>query len=228
MNRLTSLLPLLDGVAPECTVGVDEAGRGCLAGPVVAGAVVLPARFDMPDLDDSKALSAELRFDLAPEIRARAVAWGLGVAWPREIEAVNILQATLLAMSRAVRNLRPRLTQDRALRLVLIDGNQTIPPGLLPAGVLQHAVVGGDASVQAISAASVLAKTWRDRLMEKFDARYPGYGLAKHKGYGTAEHKAALARLGPTPLHRATFRGVRADAPAKPRPGGGQGCLPGL
>lgn len=226
MSKPNIYLPLLEDMAPERVVGVDEAGRGCLAGPVVAGAVVLPGDFDMPDLDDSKALSPELRFELAPEIRARAVAWGLGVAWPREIDAVNILQATFLAMSRAVRNLRPA----PKLRLVLIDGNQTLPAGLLVPGLLQHAIVGGDASVQAISAASVLAKTWRDRLMEAFDRHYPGYGLAKHKGYGTAEHKAALAKLGPTPLHRATFHGVRPE-PSSARPrrdGGSQGCLPGL
>lgn len=227
MSKPNTYLPLLEGIAPERIAGVDEAGRGCLAGPVVAGAVVLPGNFDMPDLDDSKALSPELRFELAPEIRARAVAWGLGVSWPREIDAVNILQATFLAMSRAVRSLRPT---PKKLRLVLIDGNQTLPAGLLVPGLLQHAIVGGDASVQAISAASVLAKTWRDRLMETFDRHYPGYGLARHKGYGTAEHKAALARLGPTLLHRASFRGVRHE-PSCPRSCRGaenQGCLPGL
>ena len=217
--RPTHLSLPLDQVPPEGMAGVDEAGRGCLAGPVVAGAVILPEDFDMPDLDDSKALTPEMREDLYPEIRRRALAFCLGVAWQGEIDEHNILQATFLAMSRAVTRLRTRP------RLLLIDGNQTIPEHLLGPGYLQRAVVGGDASIQAIAAGSVLAKVWRDRLMEVLDAHHPGYGLARHKGYATGEHLDAIRRLGPSPIHRMTFKGVRPDAPVtKP----GQGCLPGL
>jgi len=208
----------LEELPPEAVAGVDEAGRGCLAGPVVAGAVILPEDFDMPDLDDSKALTAEVRSDLYPEIRSRASAFCLGVSWQGEIDERNILQATFLAMSRAVTRLKSRP------RLLLIDGNQTIPEPLLGQGYLQRAVVGGDASIQAIAAASVLAKVWRDQLMEVLDTRYPGYGLARHKGYATSDHLEAIKKLGPSPIHRLTFKGVRKEEPAP----GGQGCLPGL
>ncbi len=210
----------LEELSAEATAGVDEAGRGCLAGPVVAGAVILPEDFDMPDLDDSKALTPELRQDLYPEIRRRAVAFCLGVAWHGVIDEINILQATLTAMSRAVTRLHVKP------RLVLVDGNQTIPEPLLGPGYLQRAVVGGDASVQAIAAASVLAKVWRDQLMEVLARRYPGYGLDKHKGYATSEHLAALRELGPSPIHRLTFKGVRQDDAESSSQE--QGCLPGL
>ncbi|MEA4856048.1 MAG: ribonuclease HII [Solidesulfovibrio sp.] len=185
--------------------GVDEAGRGCLAGPVVAGAVILPAAYDLPYLTDSKKLSAARREALAPAIKAQALAWGVGMAWPAEIDRVNILQATFLAMSRAVR------AMGRAVSLLRIDGNKCIPAGylsLLSFAPGQEAVVGGDASVPAISAASILAKTSRDRLMTVFDRQFPGYGFAGHKGYGAAAHLAALRRLGPCRIHRLTFRGV--------------------
>ena len=185
--------------------GVDEAGRGCLAGPVVAGAVILPRDYDLPYLTDSKKLSAARREVLAPAIKAQAVAWGVGMAWPTEIDRINILQATFAAMARAV----------RAMGLVpaalAIDGNKCIPAGhlaILSAAPRQQAIVGGDASVPAISAASILAKTSRDRLMTVFDRQYPGYGFAGHKGYGAAAHLEALRRLGPCRLHRLTFRGV--------------------
>lgn len=191
--------------------GIDEAGRGCLAGPVVASAVILPARYDLPGLTDSKLLSARRREKLAPAIRASAVAWGLGIVWPRRIERVNILVATLEAMSRAA------CTLAAAPALLLIDGNRTIPEDMLrtawrkvqPAPPpRQRALVGGDRSEPAISAASILAKTFRDRLMAALARRWPGYGLERHMGYGTREHLAALRRLGPCPLHRRTFRGV--------------------
>lgn len=201
---------------PETTAGIDEAGRGCLAGPVVAAAVMLPAVFDLPGLDDSKACSARTRETLAPRIRQCAVAWGLGVVWPARIDAVNILQATFEAMSRAVCALR----QPPAL--LLVDGDKTVPtatlalrwrkggPASLPA---QRAIVGGDKSEPAISAASILAKTFRDRLMRRLARRWTGYGFEEHKGYGTREHLDALRRLGPCPLHRLTFRGVLPERP---------------
>ena len=207
--------------APLATAGIDEAGRGCLAGPVVAAAVILPASYDLPGLNDSKACSVKTRETLAPRIRACALAWGLGVVWPRRIEAINILQATFEAMSRAVRALRATPA------LLLIDGNKTLPPEMLAlhwrkahAGEppRQRCIVGGDASEPAISAASILAKTFRDKLMIQLEARWPGYGFATHKGYGTEEHYAALRRLGPCPLHRMTFRGVLPEPPA-PRQG---------
>lgn len=215
--------------APQWTIGVDEAGRGCLAGPVVAAAVLLPPRYELPGLGDSKALKADARDTLAPAIRRCALAWGLGVSWQGEIDKINILQATFLAMSRALRVLRPAslssLTSSSpaARPLLLIDGNKTIPdavllhtlctrdPGLaLPA---QKAVVDGDALEPCISAASILAKTFRDRIMEHLDNRYPQYGFAKHKGYGTKAHLAALQTHGPCPLHRLTFARVLPPVP---------------
>lgn len=201
--------------------GIDEAGRGCLAGPVVAAAVILPAVYDLPGLTDSKALSVKARELLAPRIKACAVAWGLGVVWPRRIERINILQATFEAMSHAVGVLG--VTPDR----LLIDGNKTLPEAVLAplwrarhtvALPPQRAIVGGDKSEDAISAASILAKTFRDRLMLHLARRWPGYGLEVHKGYGTRTHYEALRRLGPCPQHRLTFRGVL-PASAAPRQG---------
>lgn len=174
--------------------GVDEAGRGPLAGPVFAAAVVLDPRRPIAGLDDSKKLSEKKRECLEPIIMASALAYGLGRADAQEIDQINILQATLLAMRRAV----------AALAIVpgavVVDGNRITNFGL-PA----EAVVGGDARVPAISAASILAKVARDREMVALDAQFPGYGFAQHKGYGTAVHMAALARLGPTPHHRLSF-----------------------
>ena len=180
--------------------GIDEAGRGCLAGPVVAGAVILPPGYDLPGLTDSKKLSPRRRAELAQAIKAQAVSWALGFSWPREIDRINILQATLAAMSRALCALR--VQPD----CVLVDGNRAFPSPLP-----LTTVVGGDAIHPCISAASILAKTFRDELLERMDERYPGYGLAVHKGYGTREHLEALRRLGPSPAHRATFRGVRPE-----------------
>lgn len=180
--------------------GIDEAGRGCLAGPVVAAAVILPRHTDLPGLTDSKKLTARQRTVLARVIKAQAVSWALGFSWPREIEQVNILQATLLAMSRA---------QDALAvvpGLVLVDGNRSFS-SVLP----QRTIVGGDALCPCISAASILAKTFRDILLDGLDVRYPGYGLARHKGYGTRVHLEALRQLGPSPAHRMTFRGVRPE-----------------
>ncbi|MBQ9451702.1 MAG: ribonuclease HII [Desulfovibrio sp.] len=191
--------------------GIDEAGRGCLAGPVVAAAVILPARFDLPGLDDSKSLSVHLRETLAPRIKSCALAWGLGVVWPPRIDACNILQASLEAMAQAVRVLQI------SPALLLVDGNKTIPAAVLASTwqkghtgppPRQRAIVHGDASEPAISAASILAKTFRDALMCHLAKRWPGYGFEKHKGYGTREHFATLQLLGPCPQHRRTFRGV--------------------
>lgn len=186
---------MAEGETPVLVAGVDEAGRGCLAGPVVAAAVLVPAHWTLPGLTDSKKLSLRRREFFARQIKAQAVSWALGFSWPREIEAINILQATLRAMARAVEALAICPAQ------VLVDGNQ-----VFPASMPVEAVVGGDMSVPAISAASVLAKTFRDHLMEALAERYPGYGLERHKGYGTVEHRAAIARLGASSLHRRTFR----------------------
>ena len=194
--------------------GTDEAGRGCLAGPVVAAAVIFADGFDLMGLDDSKVLKAEERDHLADEIRSLAVGWGIGLAWMDEIARINILQASLMAMTRAVAAMRVRMgvKADPVPSRLLIDGTQIIPPmyfrkfGVpLPE---QEAVVDGDALIPAISAASILAKTFRDDLMVRFDARWPEYGFARHKGYGTKEHREALAKFGPCPLHRLDFRGV--------------------
>lgn len=204
-------------IAENPPAGVDEAGRGCLAGPVVAAAVILPRAAALPGLTDSKALTAARRAALAPRIRQCAISWGLGVIWPRRIDEINILQATFEAMARAVRFLS--VMPD----ILFVDGNRIIPESVARAHgrdgrfPLQEAVVGGDARVDAIAAASVLAKTFRDDLMERLARRWPGYGFERHKGYGTRAHYAALRRLGPCPLHRLTYRGIvaRDGAPAQ-------------
>jgi len=179
--------------------GVDEAGRGPLAGPVVAAAVILNPARPIPGLADSKLLSAARREALAAEIRAHALAWSLAEASVAEIDEINILQATMLAMTRAVAGLAIAPTE------ILVDGNRL--PRELPCPA--RAVVRGDRTVLAIGAASILAKTHRDAILTDLDGRYPDYGLARHKGYGTREHLAALARLGPTPEHRRSFAPVR-------------------
>lgn len=189
------------------TAGVDEAGRGCLAGPVVAAAVILPDTFSLPGLNDSKKLSARQREILSPRIKAVALAWSIGCSWPRETERYNILQATFHAMCRAVRSLGLTPTH------LLIDGNKTIPPLLMrrycPLSLpSQQALVGGDALEPAISAASILAKTFRDHLMDALHRRYGLYAFDRHKGYGTKEHMQLLRQHGPCPQHRLTFAGV--------------------
>jgi ribonuclease HII len=189
---------------PEPMAGVDEAGRGCLAGPVVAGAVILPPAYDLPGLTDSKKISAKTRQVLEKRIKEQALAWGLGLSWPPEIDRINILQASLTAMSRAVGTLRI------APAFLAVDGNHEIH---LP--LPQRAVVRGDTLVPAISAASILAKTFRDRLLFHLEKRYPGYGLAQHKGYGVKNHFEALRVLGPCPMHRLTFKGVCPETQAK-------------
>jgi ribonuclease HII len=183
--------------------GVDEAGRGPLAGPVVAAAVILPPQRCIRGLDDSKALDDEQRERLARYVRERSVAWGLGWASACEIDALNVLQATHLAMRRAL------LALPVAPRHVRIDGNRAPRCHDLGFSCTFETIVQGDANDAAIAAASILAKTWRDRWMESVDAVYPGYGFAGHKGYGTPGHLAALSRLGPCALHRRTFEPVR-------------------
>ena len=179
--------------------GVDEAGRGPLAGPVCAAAVILDPERPIEGLNDSKKLSAKKREALAPLIRERALAWCVAWADVHEIDTMNILQATMLAMTRAVEGLQVKP------ELILVDGNRT-PKGL-PAPV--SAVVKGDAKVAAISAASILAKTARDARMAELDAVYPGYGFAGHAGYGTAKHIEAIRTLGITPEHRRSFEPVK-------------------
>jgi ribonuclease HII len=178
--------------------GVDEVGRGPLAGPVLAGAVILDPERPIEGLRDSKKLTPKRREVLAAQIRERALAWAIGRAEVAEIDTINILEASHLAMRRAVAALD--MTPDG----IIVDGH--LAPDL---GVPAVAVVRGDDSVPAISAAAILAKVSRDAEMVGLAAQFPGYGLERHKGYPTAQHLAALKRLGPTPLHRRTFGPVR-------------------
>jgi len=178
-------------------VGIDEVGRGPLFGPVVAAAVILPKGCHLDGLTDSKKLSEKKRIEFDIEIRANAVAWAIAAVDAETIDRINIRQASLLAMRRAV--LQLALSPD----YLLVDGRDTIDwdgP--------QQAVIQGDSTSLSIAAASVLAKVHRDRLLVEFDREFPGYGLAQHKGYPCPAHKAALERLGPTPLHRKSYHPV--------------------
>ncbi|OAM17285.1 ribonuclease HII [Eikenella corrodens] len=179
--------------------GVDEAGRGPLVGSVFAAAVVLPDEYDLPGLTDSKKLSERRRDELAVFIKQQALAWCVAAASVEEIDRLNILHATMLAMRRAVHGL------ERLPEKVWIDGNR-VPPDL---GCEAEAVIKGDSKIIQISAASVLAKTARDAEMYALAERYPQYGFERHKGYGTAEHLAALQRHGALPEHRRSFAPVR-------------------
>ncbi len=181
-----------EGIALVC--GADEAGRGPLAGPVCAAAVMLPEGVELPGLDDSKKLTEKKREALFPLIKENAVACGIAFATVEEIEELNILRAALLAMDRAIAQLDPKPD------LALIDGNTT--KGI---SVPARSIVGGDGKCACIAAASVLAKVTRDRLMRELAAQYPQYGFEKHKGYGTKEHYAALEKYGPSPVHRPSF-----------------------
>ena len=185
--------------AGRIVAGVDEAGRGCLAGPVVAAAVVLPRDARLGGLDDSKRLSVEQREEWYGRVLAESIASGIGVCTPAEVDRLNILWAAMEAMRRAVANLvvGPDVT--------LIDGDRR-PPGLLAPA---EAVVGGDGVSLSIAAASVIAKVTRDRMMCAYDDTWPAYGMASHKGYPTPQHYDALAEHGPTPLHRRSFRLTR-------------------
>lgn len=197
---MKALPPLPDcPVAAPWLAGVDEVGRGPLAGPVIAAAVILDPGQPIEGLADSKRLSERRREALAEAIHARAIAVGVGRAEVEEIDRINILQASLLAMRRAV------LALGTAPELVLVDGNRC-PEGL---PCRAEAVIKGDQRVAVISAASIVAKVARDREMVALDAEYPGYGLAGHKGYPSPAHLQALARLGPSPVHRRSFGPVR-------------------
>lgn len=182
----------------HAVAGIDEAGRGPLAGPVVAAAVILPQGFELPGLTDSKQLTEKQRDRFYPLIGAQARAVGIGVATTVEIDRINILQATLLAMQRAIERLSE--TPDH----LLIDG---ITP--LPVKISQQTLKKGDSRSLSIAAASVVAKVVRDRIMLSLDRQHPGYGFARHKGYGTVQHRQAIAELGPCRHHRASFAGVK-------------------
>lgn len=197
----------LPWATPGLLAGVDEAGRGPLAGPVVAAAVILDDRQPIRGLGDSKLISPKRREKLFEEIRAKALACCIAEASVEEIDRLNILQATLLAMRRAVEGLR--LVPHR----VLVDGKQ-LPLLKMPAA----AIVKGDARVPAISAASILAKVWRDRQCLALDVRYPAYGFARHKGYPTAAHLAALRAFGACEVHRRSYAPVRAVLVLPPMP----------
>ncbi len=197
-------------VAP--IIGIDEAGRGCLAGPVVAAAVILPEQCDIAGLDDSKKLTAKKRTALVQEIFAKAQV-GLGLVWQQDIDDINILQATFHAMSKALVSLCKRHPQGYTASLS-IDGNKVIPQAVLATYWQSHykralpkqkAIVGGDGLIPSIAAASIVAKTHRDVLLQTLHRRWPQYNFAKHKGYGTKEHRQAIEKYGPCPLHRMTF-----------------------
>ena len=178
--------------------GVDEVGRGCLAGPVVACAVILPVDCIIPGVDDSKALSPVEREGLARQIKEKAVSWAIGVVGPGDIDQLNILRASLKAMKMAVEALDP---PPHAL---LVDGNQPFK-----SAVPLKAIPKGDVLSHTISAASIVAKVYRDALMVEYHSQYPQYNFAQHKGYPTKGHKEALSRYGPCPIHRMSFKGVR-------------------
>ena len=178
--------------------GIDEAGRGPLAGPVVSAAVILPKNFSVADVVDSKKLTVKKRIRLYEEIYSHAVSVGVGIVDSVEIDRINILQASLLAMSMAAENLRP---QPECL---LIDG-----PFSISSGLPQKPIARGDALSISIAAASIVAKVTRDRLMEEYHTYYPQFGFSQHKGYPTRAHKAAIRKFGYCPIHRQTFRGVK-------------------
>ena len=182
-----------------CEAGCDEAGRGCLAGSVYAAAVVLPPDYTHPLLNDSKQLTDARRRALRTDIERDALAWAIGTATAAEIDEINILRASILAMHRALDGLSMRPD------FIIVDGNRFTPYGQTP-----HAtIVKGDARYLSIAAASILAKTYRDDEMHRLAALYPGYGWERNAGYPTAAHREAIARLGVTPFHRRTFKLVK-------------------
>lgn len=185
------------GAGYRCVVGIDEAGRGPLAGPVVAASVLLPANASIQGLRDSKRLTARQREHVYERVRDVAITYGVGVVAADQIDRHNILWATKDAMRRSVEQLA------QIPDLLLIDGTAT-----LPVGIAQQPIVRGDAICASIAAASVIAKVTRDRLMIDYAKQYPAYGFERHKGYPTQEHYARLQRLGPCPIHRYSFRGV--------------------
>jgi ribonuclease HII len=191
----------------ELITGVDEVGRGALCGPVVTAAVLLErsrcAELVALGVKDSKKLSAQRREELVPVIQSLALSYGLAEASPAEIDRLNIRRATLLAMSRAVQSL------NQPPQICLVDGRDAIPDLVYP----QQSLVGGDGRAVTIAAASILAKVYRDRLLQDWDSSYPAYGLAQHKGYGTAQHRLALQTHGVTSIHRQSFLGKILPAP---------------
>ena len=188
-------MALLSHYSDMIEAGCDEAGRGCLAGPVVAAAVILKKDCDYPELNDSKQLTEKKRMQLRELVMHEALTYGIGVVTAQEIDEINILNASFLAMHRALDQL------TIAPELLLIDGNR-----FNPYKKIKHVcVVGGDAKYQAIAASSILAKTTRDMMMVQYDKQYPVYNWKKNKGYPTPEHKQAIADYGTTPLHRMTF-----------------------
>lgn len=174
--------------------GIDEAGRGPLCGPVVAGAVILPNEYDILYINDSKKLSDKKREEVYEEIAKTAVSWAVGIVSPARIDEINILQATYEAMREAIQKLtvKPDILLNDAVTIPQVD-------------IKQIPIIKGDAKSQSIAAASIMAKVTRDRMMEEYDILYPEYGFAKHKGYGTATHIAAIKEYGPCPIHRRTF-----------------------
>jgi len=197
--------------------GIDEVGRGPLAGPVVAAAVILPRGYAHPEIKDSKLLTSKQRERLAPIVRENAICWGLGVVEVEEIDRLNILQASLLAMVKALAVLKSKAD------CVLIDGNQTIPLPLFRIGkflpgrsLYQKTIIKGDQSCLSIAAASIVAKVARDEMMMELDKQYPEYGFAAHKGYSCVAHFDALKRFGACPVHRQSFKPVR-DVTIDPR-----------
>ncbi|MCM0084066.1 ribonuclease HII [Geomonas sp. Red32] len=197
--------------------GVDEAGRGPLAGPVVAAAVILPPGLIIPGVNDSKQVTEAMRTQLFDVIHREAISVGVGICDHEAVDRFNILQATLKAMRQAVESLTPKPD------FILIDGISNIPMN-----VPQRTVKQGDSRSISIAAASIIAKVTRDRMMLEYDVQYPGYGFASHKGYAAASHLAAIAELGPSPIHRKTFRGVKEHLPAPPpsdNPAGSNGSF---
>lgn len=188
-------MSLLSHYSDLIEAGCDEAGRGCLAGPVVAAAVILEKGKDYPELNDSKQLTEKKRMKLRELVMQEALSYGVGIVSPEEIDKINILNASFLAMHRALDQLKLQP------ELLLIDGNR-----FNPYKKVKHVcIVGGDAKYQSIAAASILAKTTRDLMMKEYDEQYPQYNWKKNKGYPTLEHKQAIADYGTTPLHRMTF-----------------------
>ena len=193
---MTKRHPLLPQYYKDCIeAGCDEAGRGCLAGSVYAAAVILPADYDNPDLNDSKQMSHSRRYALRQQIMDDAVAWAVGVVTPEEIDQINILNASILAMHRALDQLGVRP------EAVIVDGNRFKPYGDLP----YTTIVKGDGKYQAIAAASILAKTFRDDYMDALDDECPQYGWRRNKGYPTREHREAIRQHGITPYHRRSY-----------------------
>ncbi|MCH5232291.1 MAG: ribonuclease HII [Muribaculaceae bacterium] len=191
------LLPYMLPHIPEA--GCDEAGRGCLAGPVACAAVILPENFSCPDLNDSKQLSEKKRCELRPVIEENAIAWAVVMISPQTIDEINILNASIFGMHEALKRLKVKPQH------ILVDGNRFKPFEDIP----HTTVVKGDAKYMSVAAASILAKTHRDELMERLSGEFPGYGWEQNKGYPTKAHREALKEIGLTPWHRVTFEGCR-------------------